>query len=554
MKSVDLSTLTMRGLLAYRTGLTYSRLEGEWYRPHEIFTADKHGWPGDWEGRTILALTLLAQATHREPAWLEELLQRVPEHLNKKGYFGTVVPKGEANEQQLAGHSWFLRGLIEYYLWKQDDRALKMIQTLINNLYLPTRGLYKIYPINDKEAHATKHWILSHLQSKTKTHAMTIDTGCAFIALDGITQAYELLRTPELKALIYEMIARYRQIDFLGMKVQTHATLSGIRGILRFYEIEHNPQHLQLARRMFDMYKAEAWTEDYGNYNWFCRPRWTELCAIVDSFIVSTWLWKHTANPQYLEDAHHIYFNALAFAHRASGGFGSSRCLGSEYVYLRATTYEVHWCCSMRGGEGWHKAHQFALMSDDRGLTLPFYHNLTATIPFADGHVTVVETTGYPFDGSVKLKVLESTTSAEREIRFFAPSWTNGKKTVVRVNGRAQAATFAKGFLVVRRVLRAGDTIELDLNIGLHTGERVCKNNTPGYHTFRHGPMLLWMDNPEVIRLARDTQFTHLGGGRYQADGIFGVLLTPINDPHVLTQPNCVRQVLFVADRSKTRA
>ena len=77
------------------------------------------------------------------------------------------------------------------------------------------------------------------------------------------------------------------------------------------------------------MYTSEAWTEAYGNYNWFGAPRWTEPCAIIDSFIVTTTLWKLTRDVQYLEDAHHIYFNALCHGNRINGSFGSDICTGA---------------------------------------------------------------------------------------------------------------------------------------------------------------------------------------------------------------------------------
>ncbi len=557
LKNVDLKDLEIRGQLAYRAGLSYTRLEGEWYRAHEIFTADKKGWPGDWEGRTILALTLLAQVTHRPPAYLEKIFDRIPEYLNKKGYFGPISEAGIAGEQRLSGHSWYLRGLIENYKWTGDTRVLKLLNNCVENLYLPVTGHYAKYPVNVAQAAKNKVWLLSHLQSKLRTHALTIDTGCAFIALDGVTQAYQLNKEPSLRKMILQMIERYQQLDFLGYNVQTHATLSAVRGIIRFYETEGNKEHLALAEKMFNMYKEEAWTENYANYNWFGRPRWTEACAVVDSFIVATWLWKHTGNATYLEDAHHIYYNALAHAHRASGAMGSERCLGSEYVYLRVTTYEVHWCCTMRGGEAWHKAAEFTMFHNDNQLIFPFYHDLTGTIHFADGDVTLKETTGYPFDGSAKFEVLASSAPGTKTLKFFAPSWTSGSKTKVLVNGKACEAKFSKGFLSIELVLKRGTRIELDLKIGLHTQGRVCKNNTPGYHTYRHGPMILWCDNPEVIRIPRDLELAHEGMGTYKTTytpGVAnpGVVLSPINDPFTLTQPDSVKQVLFAPNRTKS--
>lgn len=70
--------LTVAGDLAARSVLNYARLEGKWYRPWEVFGADQHGWPADWESRIVLALVSQARTTHCEPAWPEEVIDALP--------------------------------------------------------------------------------------------------------------------------------------------------------------------------------------------------------------------------------------------------------------------------------------------------------------------------------------------------------------------------------------------------------------------------------------------------------------------------------------------
>ena len=71
-----------------------------------------------------------AQATHREPVYLDEMIKMLPNKLNVKGYLGPL--QGDTlDEQQLSGHGWFLRALCEYYLWKKDDNVKKYIQDII---------------------------------------------------------------------------------------------------------------------------------------------------------------------------------------------------------------------------------------------------------------------------------------------------------------------------------------------------------------------------------------------------------------------------------------
>ena len=140
-------TTAVRGDLAYRLLLNYSILESYRYRADYIFTADKSAWYGDWEGRTILALVRLCEATGREPAFLEQIIDALGEHLNEMGYLGKVFPDGEFSEQQLAGHNWLLSGLIEYYLITGKEEIYNLIENIINNLYLKAKTHYCEYPI-----------------------------------------------------------------------------------------------------------------------------------------------------------------------------------------------------------------------------------------------------------------------------------------------------------------------------------------------------------------------------------------------------------------------
>ena len=79
MNPIDLSFISPRGELASRSALLAARLELPLYRPDAVFKPDGVGWPGDNEGRTILALTLLARSTNKEPAYLDEIIRRIPQ-------------------------------------------------------------------------------------------------------------------------------------------------------------------------------------------------------------------------------------------------------------------------------------------------------------------------------------------------------------------------------------------------------------------------------------------------------------------------------------------
>lgn len=500
MKSIPLNNIFIKGDLAFRSGHNFLRLEGEWYRPDEVFTADKHGWPGDWEGRIILALVLLGQSTHREPAFLGQIIEKIPGNLNKKGYFGEILPSGINDEQQMAGNSWYLRSIIEYYLWKKDETVMPLINMVLDNLLIPSTGNYAKYPLDPENRFESKNWKLSKLQSKTKIHSETSDAGCAFIALDGATKAYELTGRPDLKNLIEEMISRYKQVDFKMLKIQTHATLSALRGIMRMYEITGDSGYLELVKTMFDFYKTQAFSEAYGNYNWFDLPRWTEPCAIIDSFILSTSIWKNTLDTVYLEDAHHIYHNAIAHGQRTNGSLGTDVCVGAKEIpereFIKPVNFEVYWCCTMRGGEGFAKAIEYNMFINEDTLFFPFYNELSAHINFGGDSFDLDEKTDYPFDGNVKVALKNISISKPKKLAFFIPSWSADKTPVVKINGAKADFEIRNSFAEIIVPENTTEfTVELELVQEVFSRPVHGKNSDPAYHGFMYGPMLLGIRN-----------------------------------------------------------
>jgi hypothetical protein len=543
LKPIEWADIDIQGDLAVRSGLNFARLEGKGYRPDEVFTADQHGWPGDWEGRIMLALTLYAQSQKRTPAYLEELRSRVPLHLNKRGYFGPMLPSGVNDEQQMSGHSWYLRSLVEHYSWRKDDWSLKHLNKVVNNLLIPSIGNYARYPLDPATRNNVPEWRLSKIQSKNEKHHGTSDCGCAFIPLDGITAAFQLLGEPKLKVLIDEMFAKYQQMNVTGLKVQTHATLSAVRGLIRMHETTGDRSYLDLAVKRFDLYKTEAMTEAYGNYNWFGSARWTEPCCIVDSFMVAVQLYCHTRRSVYLMDAHHIYFNALVHSQRPSGCLGTDSCVGADGgALLRPHCFEVYWCCTMRAGEGFSRAIQYNFLVEEDAVTIPFYNDCHARIPLKSGILSLVEKTGYPVHGSATFTIQEAP-AAPLRLSFFVP-YADRAQPAVRINGKTARGALKDHLLSLTVTLKSGDTIALSFAVGLNVCRTHNRNSSRGYHSYRHGVMLLGYDSPAEVNLRPATPLVSLGQGAYRVRE-FGITLKPLNDITRLTEETSCRQVIF---------
>jgi hypothetical protein len=412
LKFVD-CTIEPVGELAERLALNLGRLSAECYRPETIYRMDQAGWPGDWEGRTILALVSLWNALGTKPAYLDPIMESLQEHLNAEGYLGPVSD-GRFDEQRLSGHNWLVRGLCEYWLRTGDNAIRDIILRITKNLYLPLTGQYRTYPV-DPDLRAEIGSYGGTISVESGRWRLSTDIGCAYMCLDALSQVYELFRLPEVLALLDEMIGNFTAIDFVGAHMQTHATLSATRGILRLAEAlkdvdnAASARYLAAGRRIFQLYLDRGMTENYANFNWFGRPdTWTEPCAIVDSMMAALSLFRLTKEQQYLTLANRIWYNALGYAQRPNGGYGTDSCVGPAGDILRPSgdgISEAFWCCTMRGSEGLRaRAMHSVLERVDNGaveLWLPFATDVNITSP----RFSAVVRSGLPERGAYRIKL-----------------------------------------------------------------------------------------------------------------------------------------------------
>lgn len=437
------ATLITGGELQTRLERNFDRLEEEKYQPAKVFLDMKQswGWPGDTEGRTILGLVMDAKVTGREPKYLEEILRLLPTKLNERGYLGPIWTDG-VNEQQLSGHGWLLRGLCEYYAWKRDPRTLDLIRGIADGLFLPAADDFATYPIDPQTRVRNVGGASGETVNRVGRWELSSDVGCFMIGIDGLVQARQTLGDAKYDAAIEKAIRRFLEIDQVAIRAQAHATLTGLRALLRFGD-----RYLADVERIFRRYRESCMTETFANANWFMRfETHTEPCAIVDSYMVALQLWERTGRFDYLELADRIYWNALCRAQRKNGGFGLENCPSVACPDLKVRAPEAHWCCTMRGAEGLSAAADFVVRAKGDVLTLAQYHTADVTVDTSVGRVKFREETTYPFGDRVTLTFTE-VPDAALKLRFFAPSYLETD------------ASASEGFVGLNRRFKVGETV-----------------------------------------------------------------------------------------------
>lgn len=303
-----------------------------------------------------------------------------------------------------------------------------------------------------------------------------------------MVQAYAVSRDERIVPVIEELVALFTRMDVISIQAQTHATLSGTRAMIRWYELCGKKDVLDRAEQVFATYLKDGCTENFENYNWFGRPDWTEPCAIVDSYLAACQLWQHAGKPEFLEAAQGIYFNGIAATQRSNGGFGLNNCSGAHHTHLFSSADEAYWCCTMRGGEGLSAAARYSAFTGEDSLWIATFMDNQISATLDAGKISFQQKSRYPF-GSVTNLAISAAPATAVTLQLFSPSYITADS--VTVNGSAVEMKPDAGFIPVSRIWKSGDVLEFRFTPRLG---RIAPRNIhsiQGYDLIREGPLLL---------------------------------------------------------------
>jgi DUF1680 family protein len=155
-------------------------------------------------------------------------------------------------------------------------------------------------------------------------------------------------------------------------------------------------------------------------------------------------------------------------------------------------------CCSVNSPRGFGMISDWALMQHNEGIVINFYGPSKMELTTSnDVSFTIHQETNYPVNGKVKIFVNPSESLAY-EIKVRIPYWS--EKTTVLINGVEIPDVTPGEYLVIQRIWKPDDLIELNLDMRLHywVGEKECEGLTSVYR----GPILLAFDHHHNLHLS----------------------------------------------------
>ena len=238
---------------------------------------------------------------------------------------------------------------------------------------------------------------------------------------------------------------------------------------------------------------------------------YSETCGSIASVMLSWRLLLQTGEAKYADLIERTLLNAFAVSPRADGrAFYYANTLhqrehGAEpadhelseraEAGLRAPWFEVS-CCPTNVARTLASVAAYFVTADASGVQVHQYGDLDVNTRTGDGVPVVFQLrTGYPFDGSSRVTILEGGRFA---LCLRIPEWTRGR-VEARLNGGLLADASPDEYLTIEREFRAGDVLELAFDMAPRItvpSERI--DAVRGTVAVERGPFVLCLESVDL--------------------------------------------------------
>jgi DUF1680 family protein len=207
----------------------------------------------------------------------------------------------------------------------------------------------------------------------------------------------------------------------------------------------------------------EGFTSDYDLPN---ETAYAETCASVGLVFWASRMLGMGPNARYADMMERALYN---------GSISGLSLDGSLFFYenpLESRGKHNRWkwhrcpCCPPNIGRMVASIGSYFYSLADDALAVHLYGDSTARFDIAGTPVSLVQTSNYPWDGAVSIRV-EPDAPVEFTLHLRVPSWC--RKATLKVNGVAidLASVTSDGYAAIRREWQKGDRVELDLDMSI---------------------------------------------------------------------------------------
>jgi DUF1680 family protein len=261
---------------------------------------------------------------------------------------------------------------------------------------------------------------------------------------------------------------------------------------------------------------ARASGEAFGNnYELPNMTAYNETCAAVGNDFWNHRLFLLDPDARYIDVMERTLYNGLISGVSLDGKtFFYPNPLESNGQHARSPWFGVA-CCPSNITRFMASVPGYVYAQSGDAIWVNLYMASTADIKLDDGRVVgMAQETRYPWDGAVKMTV-NPDKAGPATIHVRIPGWARNEAAptdlyrfadspapaaTIKVNGRAQQLKLERGYVVLTRTWKKGDTIELNLPIPVR---RIAANGQVaadrGRVALQRGPLVFaaeWVDNP----------------------------------------------------------
>lgn len=440
---------------------------------------DRSSWSTEFIGKWMLGAIEMYRY-NSDPALLEKISKGIHDLVatqQEDGFIGSYAPESRLTHWDIWGRKYTALALISYYRLTGEksmlEAAAKSIDCLIKdlnerNVDIASTGNYfgmascsvlepVVYLYNETLCQKYLDFALSIVDSIEREGSSQL-----------ITKALNEVPVSQRSAFPKSWWSSSN-----GMKA--YEMMSCYEGLVELASVTGNQEYITAAEKTVESIVRDEINIAGSGAAFECWYMGRERQTIptyhtMETCVTFTWmqfcarLLEKTGKSYYADLFEKTMYNALMAAMKDDGSEISKyspleghRSRGEDQCGLCIN------CCNANGPRGYALIPKTALTFRDNRLAVNLYLPMEASFTLGRNCVDVKVQTGYPVDGKVRLS-LDVRKMSEFSLALRVPSWSEGHFAVT-VNGETQACVPDNGYVDICRKWKAGDVVEIDMEI-----------------------------------------------------------------------------------------